>query len=966
MDTPKLDEAAIFNAARQITAAAARQQFLEQSCGGDQNLQARVEALLRIHEKDRSFLEEPAQDAPTISEDRISEGPGRHIGAYKLLEQIGEGGFGIVFMAEQAEPIRRRVALKILKPGMDTRQVVARFESERQALALMVHPNIAQIFDGGETDTGRPYFVMELVKGVPITEFCDKNRLPAEARLKLFVSVCHAIQHAHHKGIIHRDIKPSNVMVTLHDGVPAVKIIDFGVAKATAHELTEKTYFTAYGQMIGTPAYMSPEQAEMSGLDIDTRSDIYSLGVLLYELLTGTTPIELARLRAAGYAEVQRLIREEEPQKPSTRLSSLGDSATIVAGNRGMDPKQLSRLLSGDLDWIVMKALEKDRTRRYETPGSFAQDVDRYLKREAVLARPPSAWYRLRKFAQRHRVAVLASSAVLFALVAGSAVAAWQAVEATKAKHDALGAAAAEKTAKNIAVEKEAETRAVLDFVQKKVIAAARPEGLAGGRGYDVSLRGALKAALESVEESFTNQPLVEARVRGTLGESFLLLGDADIAADQFIRVRSIFTERLGPDNVETLRSMNELGTSYRALGRYGDAQKLSERTLALCETNLGPDHRVTLKCMNNLATVLADQDRFADALKLRQKALAIRKEKFGADDAETIMAMNDLANTYAGMRRYEDALNLNHEAFTIARAKLGPVHADTLHVMNSLALDYGQLRRFDDALKLQEESLAAHKTKFGPDHPQTLVSMGNVAKALVDLRQYDKAVKLFEETLRLQKIKPGPEHPYTLHTMYALANAYGFQRRYGDAFSMHEAALELRKRKLGLDHQDTLYSMWGVSVNLLKLGRGPEAVPLIDECLERAARNVPDRRYSGLTTPRMNYFRSRKDAAGCRKTAELWEKFQFTDAASLYTAARYRAITALVLRESDSKSEQVLKEVQVEADLAMAFLHKAVAADYKEAVRMKTDIDLLALRGRADFQKLVETVEADKAKEKK
>src|SRR5262249_6082793 len=312
------------------------------------------------------------------------------IGPYKLLQQIGEGGFGAVFMAEQTQPVRRMVALKIIKPGMDTRQVIARFESERQAPAIMDHPNIAKVLDAGATDSGRPYFVMELVKGVPVTEFCDKNHMPADQRLKLFQDVCHAVQHAHHKGIIHRDLKPSNVMVTLHDGVPVVKVIDFGVAKATVQKLTERTLFTAYGQMIGTPAYMSPEQAEMSGLDIDTRSDVYSLGVLLYELLTGTTPLETRRLREAGYAEMQRLIREEEAPRPSTRLSSLGESATVFAGNRGTDVKQLARLLAGDLDWIVMKSVSKDRNRRYGTPAMFAEDIERYLRRDAIAARPPS------------------------------------------------------------------------------------------------------------------------------------------------------------------------------------------------------------------------------------------------------------------------------------------------------------------------------------------------------------------------------------------------------------------------------------------------------------------------------------------------------------------------------------------------------------------------------------------------
>jgi serine/threonine protein kinase len=421
-----MNEKAIFAAALDISDAALRAAYLDQACGNNPELRQRLHELIAAQEKLGSFLDRPLSPPQrTVDYQPISEGPGTIIGPYKLLQQIGEGGFGVVYMAEQEKPVRRMVALKIIKPGMDTSQVIARFESERQALAIMEHPNIAMVLDAGATASGRPYFVMELVKGVPITDFCDKNHLPPEARLKLFLDVCHAIQHAHHKGIIHRDIKPSNVMVTLHDGVPVVKVIDFGVAKATVQKLTEKTLFTAYGQMIGTPAYMSPEQAEMSGLDIDTRSDVYALGVLLYELLTGTTPLESKRLREAGYAEMQRLIREEEAPRPSTRLSSLGDSATVLAGNRGLEVRRLVQLLAGDLDWVVMKALDKDRNRRYSSPGSFAEDIERYLRRDAILARPPSAAYKLKKFVQRNRSAVLTTAAFALVLIvsAGTAMA---------------------------------------------------------------------------------------------------------------------------------------------------------------------------------------------------------------------------------------------------------------------------------------------------------------------------------------------------------------------------------------------------------------------------------------------------------------------------------------------------------------------------------------------------------------
>jgi eukaryotic-like serine/threonine-protein kinase len=418
MQAPQSKAKSIFLNAVELATPAERQAYVAGECAGDDGLRREVEDLLRHFGQIGCFLEFPAPDpVVTVEEPPVPEQPGTVIGLYKLLEPIGEGGFGVVFMAEQQQPVRRKVALKVLKPGMDTRQVVARFEAERQALAIMDHPHIAKVHDAGTTETGRPYFVMELVRGVPITDFCDHNHLSVRQRLGLFVPVCQAVQHAHQKGVIHRDLKPSNVLVTLHDGVPVPKVIDFGIAKALGQPLTERTLFTNFAQLVGTPLYMSPEQAEMSGLDVDTRADVYALGVLLYELLTGTTPFDRERFQTAGYDEIRRIIREEEPARPSTRISTLGQAAATICANRQTDPQGLRRLFRGELDWIVMRCLEKDRNRRYESASALAADVQRYLHDEPVLACPPSAWYRFRKFARRNKAALATAVAVALAVV---------------------------------------------------------------------------------------------------------------------------------------------------------------------------------------------------------------------------------------------------------------------------------------------------------------------------------------------------------------------------------------------------------------------------------------------------------------------------------------------------------------------------------------------------------------------
>jgi serine/threonine protein kinase len=828
-----LDERAIFEVARKIDSHETREAYLQQICGDKMAVGQRVRALLKAYDESSSFLESPAVPSIATLGAPIAEKPGTIIGPYKLMEQIGEGGMGLVFVAEQLEPVRRRVALKLIKPGMDSRQVIARFEGERQALALMDHPNIAKIFDGGTTASSRPYFVMELVKGVPITDYCDDNRLTTRGRLKLFGDVCAAVQHAHQKGIIHRDIKPSNVLVVSHDGTPVVKAIDFGVAKAVGKQLGDKTVYTQFAQMVGTPLYMSPEQAGQSGLDVDTRTDIYALGVLLYELLTGTTPFEKERLHQAGYDEMRRIIREEEPPKPSTRISTLGQAGSTVSAQRQSDPKQLCKLVRGELDWIVMKALDKDRNRRYESASALAADVQRYLDDLPVQASPPSAIYRLGKGLRRHKAAAIAACVILLSLVGGIVGTSWGLVKAEDARQAEEKRADGERQAKEEAQAREAETKAVLEFVEKRVFAAARPEGLDGGLGHDVTLRRAIEAALPFIAKSFTNEPLIEARLRQTVGISFLDLGEAQIAAEQFEAARALYAKHRGPDHPDTLASMHNLARCFGALGRHTDALKLNEDTLALRKAKLGLDHPDTLWSMNNLANSFGSLGRHIEALELNEKTLALRKVRLGPDHPDTLVSISQLASCFDALGRRTDALKLREETLALSKVKLGADHPFTLGCMHNLAISYCEFLRYTEALKLDEETLALMKAKLGPDHPSTLLSMNNLVIRYLHLGQGAAVLKLSKETLALTKAKLGIDHPYTFRSMDILANVFDAIGQKTDAIKLREEALPLMKAKLGLDHRETFYCMLDLAESYLDLRRPAAALALYRKIID-------------------------------------------------------------------------------------------------------------------------------------
>jgi len=555
-----------------------------------------LQGALELSNAESQVLQPDSPEAPRRAigpseSDLLMDRTGAMIGRYKLLQKIGEGGFGTVYMAEQQEPVQRKVALKIIKAGMDTREVIARFEAERQAIALMDHPSIARVLDAGATEAGRPYFVMELVRGMPITGFCDQANLPAADRLKLFMTVCHAVQHAHQKGVIHRDLKPSNVLVTLHDGAPVPKVIDFGVAKALGQKLTDKTLFTAFHHLIGTPAYMSPEQAALSGLDIDTRADIYSLGVLLYELLTGVTPFDAETLRKAALDEIRRMIRETEPLKPSTRLQTLGDKLIEVAKHRHTEPATLGRLVRGDLDWIVMKCLEKDRARRYETANALVTDIQRHLQNETVVARPPSNLYRFQKMVRRNRLVFTAVSAVAVALVLGVVVTTWQAIRASRAEK----AQAWLRKQADVARTGETQQRIQAEANEKKAQAEAQRNAQISDYSYrlfsDVSeafakqvgnelLLEVLDNAITRARNELKSQPLVEAPLLFRVGQAYQLIEDFRKAEVLFKEVSDLL--KAWPDGATELlfQNLRAYASTLDKQGRFAEAEKLLQEAI--------------------------------------------------------------------------------------------------------------------------------------------------------------------------------------------------------------------------------------------------------------------------------------------------------------------------------------------------------------------------------------------------
>jgi serine/threonine protein kinase/tetratricopeptide (TPR) repeat protein len=829
---PGIEE--IFFAALELEGPDARSSFLDKVCG-DPALRQRVERLLAQDAQASGFLESPAPfpTATTRPDDPSAvEVPGTVIGPYKLLEQIGEGGMGFVYMAEQTQPVRRKVALKIIKPGMDTKQVIARFEAERQALALMDHPNIARVLDAGATESGRPYFIMELIRGIPITEYCDRETLSISDRLGLFTQVCQAVQHAHQKGIIHRDIKPSNVLVTLHDGVPVPKVIDFGVAKAIGQQLTEKTLFTGFAQLVGTPLYMSPEQAGLSGLDMDTRSDIYSLGVLLYELLTGTTPFDQDTFRTAAFDEIRRIIREQEPPRPSTRLSTLGATLTTVSSNRGSDSRRLTDSMRGELDWIVMKALEKDRNRRYETASAFAADVRRHLDDEPVEACSPSAGYRLRKFARRNRVGLVTAVVVATALVAGTAVSTWQAVRAIRAERKSLADRNRAEDAERTARTEADRAKAVNDFLTEDLLTQAEP---ANNKVEDkVTLLEVLDRAADKVGERFRDQPEAESALRTTLARTYHALGAFAKAELQAQSALNIERRIHGPEAAGTLRARAFLAHVWHFLGRISEAVEALEQASQGLQRTLGPDDLDTLESRTNLAAAYREAGRLAAAMHTNEDVLALRTAKLGPYHPDTLNSRNEVSADYFYAGRVKEATEICEEVLALRTEKLGLDHPDTLESRDNLAVLYQRAGRRDDAIRMHELTLQLLTKRLGPDHRDTLTNRQNLAAAYYHAGRRSEAIRLNEETIELLTAKLGANHPDTLGTRGQLISWYMAVGRTVEAIRVGEEVLKLRTAKLSANHPHTITSGAFLAEAYNSVGRWTEAEPLLRDALAR------------------------------------------------------------------------------------------------------------------------------------
>jgi serine/threonine protein kinase/tetratricopeptide (TPR) repeat protein len=800
-----MNEESLFVEALDKRTASERRAFLEAACGGDVVLRQRVERLLAAHLETHGILDHSARPPEwaevtaggVAASDHAGERVGTTIaGRYKLIEEIGAGGMGTVWKAEQMQPVRRTVAIKLIKAGMDSKTVLSRFEAERQALALMEHPNIARVLDGGSTESGRPFFVMEYVKGVPLTRYCDDARLTIAQRLELFVPVCQAVQHAHTKGVIHRDLKPNNILICLYDGHAVPKVIDFGLAKAIQEPLTERTINTAHGALVGTPLYMSPEQAEFNNLDVDARTDLYALGVILYELLTGTTPLERQRFREAAWHELLRLIKEEEPPRPSARLSS-SEALPSLAAQRQMEPARLTRLVRGELDWIVMKCLEKDRSRRYETASGLARDIQRYLADESVEACPPSVGYRLSKFVRRNRGAVLSASLLLLLLIAGIAGTSVGLARAVAARRgEQLAKETAQKRLDQI--EKGGKILgAIFEDLDPRVEEKER-------RPLRAILGDRLDRASANLEGESVGDLLVVADLQTRLGRAYRALGQAAKAKPLFAKAFSIRQSHLGPDHPDTLATMFQQASVQNDVGEFREAIALYEQVREAQVRKSGTDHEDTLATTRNLADAYTLAGRAAEACALLEGVRDVRLRTLGPDDDLTIDVMDRLSAAYATAGDETKALELALQVRDARVKKHGIGHPLTLEALDSLAVRYQGAGKMRQALALYEQVRDEMVVKLSADHPNTISILEHLARMYVAFRRTADAISVAEHVRDSRMLTLGAFHPYTIQTLETLGLAY-------QAGNQPEQALAaLKQAATGLEKLDFVHARAG------------------------------------------------------------------------------------------------------------------------------------------------------------
>jgi serine/threonine protein kinase len=757
---------------------------------------------------------EANEDNPSV--DLFVEKPGDWIGPYKLLNILGEGGYGIVYLAEQQRPIRRQVAVKVVKPGMDFKTVIARFEVEQHALALMDHPYIARVHDAGLTASGRPYFVMEHVEGLPITEYCDKHKFPIEERLKLFLDVCEAVQHAHQKGIIHRDIKPSNILVSTRDHQAVPKIIDFGIAKALTQPLTERTLHTEQVQFVGTPEYMSPEQADMATEEMDTRSDIYSLGALLYVLLTGVLPFDTDSLREGGIDHIRQVIRKSDPKAPSTRLTGLGEEAKKIAESRRTEVKTLTKCLHKELEWIPLKAMRKEWSERYRSASELADDIENYLNGAPLIAGPPSAIYRLKKFARRNLALVTGIAAVLAVLLGGIVLSMLFAIRANQAlNREAIA---------------RAEAQAIAEFLQNDLIAIANP---IEGKGKEATIRLFLETLSEKLDGKFEKQPLVEASLRDTLGGTYRNLGEHGAAEPHLERAVRLRQKYLGTEHPDTLNSMNSLAWLYLDQARYEKAEEFLETAVSISRRAHGEEHFRTLSLTNALGCVYYDTGRYEEAEKLYLKGAETALRALGKKNYVSLFMVGNLGGVYEDQGRYDEAERQYLETLRLREGFWDDDNVWTLLYKGFLAGIYEKQKQYAEAERLYLDILPIQQPLLGEEHVYTLWSIEGLARVYVDLNRYKEAEELFTQALECLKKVRGEEHRDTIRCMNGLAELYTAQRQFDEAKSLLTKAVEIGSRTLGDDHPWVLTSKNNLAVLYHEQAHYDKAEPLLLEALE-------------------------------------------------------------------------------------------------------------------------------------